>query len=391
MSTIETKIIKIDDIRYHPNADKLSIITIGGQGGFECVVGRQQFSIGDLAIYIMPGSVISEEMSNTLMERSKIQIKGGRIRAIRIRNVLSEGLCLKPEEWLDHDVKEGDDVTEELGVTKYEPPPPHWRTLLGTKHGISLQYENRNFIEYTCVEKFKKYPDVLEDGELVVATVKWHGTNFRAGLVKRPPYKKSLWEKIKGLFFRESALEFLVGSHAKIRYPSKKSWETGEYKQDSYWRMAEKYNLEAVARQISKYVALTEREYKDNVEPEVIIYAEIIGPGVQKGYGYGIENGELEIRVFDIMVDKTFLPWDRVVHLCSCFNLPTVTEVYRGPWSLDVVKHAKAVDEYAGKKFNREGIVIRPLTERWSPECGRVIFKYLNEVYLLNKTNSEWH
>lgn len=390
MSTIEAKIVKVT-IKPHPNADRLEIARIGDEGGFECVVALDQFKTGDLALYIPVDSIVPQNIRDYLAQ-TKVNVKDGRIRCAKIRNKFSEGLCLSPQDWVpESEIKEGNNVTEIVGIKKYEPPPPHWRTLLGTKHGISLQYENRNFIEYTCVEKFKKYPDVLEDGELVVATVKWHGTNFRAGLVKRPPYRKNLWEKIKGLFFKESALEFLVGSHAKIRYPSKKSWETGEYKQDSYWRMAEKYNLEAVARQISKYIALTEREYKDNVEPEVIIYAEIIGPGIQKGYGYGIENGELEIRVFDIMVDKTFLPWDRVVRLCSCFNLPTVTEVYRGPWSLDVVKHAKAVDEYAGKKFNREGIVIRPLTERWSPECGRVIFKYLNEVYLLNKTNSEWH
>ena len=394
MSTIETKIVRAE-ILPHPNADKLSIARIGGEGGFECAVGIDQFKTDDLVIYVMPDSVITEEMSTTLMERSKVQIKGGRIRATNIRGMLSEGLCLDPKVWLGREVKEDDDVTKELGITKYEPPHPSMRSALKNGKGIRFNYQNENFKEYYCVEKFKKSPKVLAElNQDVVATIKYHGTNFRCGLVKKPQCRKSLWRKFIGLFVKEKPREFLVGSHNKIKIPTQSALKYGDYyNTDTWWKATKKYNLESVVNQISEneYMADQRNTNLTRPWPDVAIYAEIIGPGIQKGYDYGVPAGELEIRVFDIMIDGVYAGWDKVVHLCKCFDLPIAEEVYRGPWSLDVVKHAAEVDEYNGKKYVREGVVIRPIEEAWHRKCGRVIFKYLNEAYLLNKKNSDFH
>jgi len=387
MSTIEAKIVKVD-VLSHPNADKLEIARIGGEGGFESIVGLGQFATGDLALYIPVGSIVPENIQEHLA-KNKISIKDGRIRCAKIRGIFSEGLCLTPSEWLpDKEIKDGNDVTKLLGITKYEPPPPGTGNILGVKYGININYENRNFIEYTCVEKFKKYPDVLQGGEEVVATIKWHGTNFRCGLVKKEPKDKTLWEKFKGIFVKDNPFEFLTGSHARIRKPTPASLKTGDYLNDTYWRAVDKYNLISVIEQIQENESLDKEEFE---LPEVTMYAEIVGPGIQKGYTYGIDQSTIEIRVFDIMVNKKFLKWDRIEHLCDCFDLPTVQEAYRGPWSLSVVEYAKAIDEYGDKKYNREGIVIRPTTERWDPKCGRVILKYLNPVYELDKNNSENH
>jgi RNA ligase (TIGR02306 family) len=390
MSTIETKIIKVTDIKPHPNGDRLSVITIGGQGGFECVVGRQQFSVGDLAIYIMPDSVIPEEMNKILAERNKIQIKGGRIRPINIRGLLSEGLCLTPSEWLDHPVKEGDDITEELGITKYEPPPPSNSGSLRSGKGINFHHNNENFKRYNCVEQFKKHPGILSElGQDVVITTKFHGQNYRAGLVSKPKYKKTWWQTIKGLFIKEDTQEFLVGSHNTIKKPSANAIKFGDYyNTDTWWKMAKQYNLESVVRQIARNEALTS---PGNRTPDVAIYGELIGPSCQKNYSYGIKQGEFELRIFDIMIDGKFCDWDKVVHLCECFNLPTVDELYRGPWNLDLTKMAEAVDIYNGIKHNREGIVVRPLKETWHRKCGRVLMKYINHVYAIDKRNTEYH
>lgn len=387
MSTVESKIVKVE-VLDHPNADALEIARVGGEGGFECAVGLGQFKTGDLAIYVPVGSVVPDNILEHLSQ-NKVQMKTGRIRCAKIRGRFSEGLCLTPSMWLsDSDIKEDNDVTETLGIVKYEPPPPSSSGMLGVKYGINLHYENNNFLEYTCVENLKKYPDVLQEGEVVVATVKWHGTNFRCGSVRKPVYKKSLWEKTKEFFFGKDDFEFLVGSHGRVRYPSKASHETGEYWNDTYWRAAKKYNLQSIVGRISDRIAHATPDHK---KPEVVLYAEIVGPGIQTGYDYGIEQSTIEIRVFDIMVNKKFLKWDVVSYWCNYFHLPMVEEVYRGPWSMAVTGHAKAVDEYNGKKYTREGVVIRPVQERWDPSCRRVIFKYLNEAYLLNKKNSEFH
>jgi hypothetical protein len=33
----------------------------------------------------------------------------------------------------------------------------------------------------------------------------------------------------------------------------------------------------------------------------------------------------------------------------------------------------------------KEGIVIKPVKERWEHRCGRVIFKHISEAYLVKK------
>lgn len=392
MSTINVKVVPVE-IQSHPNADRLEVAQIGGPGGFACVVGLGQFKTGDLAIYIPPDSVVPKPIQ-THLEKNKITIKGGRIRPTKIRGILSEGLCLSPSQWLeDKDIVEDNDVTSLLGVTKYEPPPPRGGGIFRSGKGINIHYENPDFPKYTSIENIKKHPRILEPGEEVVATIKMHGTNFRCGWAAKPNYKKGLWCKIKDLFnsgpppiIDNDRQEFLVGSHNKIRFAKEKA----DRDTDLYWRAALKYNLQDAAIKMAKMVSMVER--KDQLAPhDIVIYAEIIGPGIQKGYDYGIPQGDIEIRVFDISFRGQFLPWNDVKFLCMDNNLPYAEEVYTGPWKLDVVDLAQDVDEYDGKKYTREGLVIKPLKERWNAKCGRVIFKAINPDYLLDKTNSEYH
>ncbi len=272
-----------------------------------------------------------------------------------------------------------------LGITKYEPPPPNTNVFKSGK-GVNNNYENDNFARYNCVEHLKKYPKIFQEDEEVAVTIKFHGSNHRAALVDKPKFKKSWWQKLKEKIFGEEKKEFLVGSHNKIRYLTKNAIKYESYKTDLYWRASLKYNLESVVRQIA------ETNIKlDGSLPDVAIYSEVIGYGIQTGYNYGIPEGEIEIRVFDIMVNKKYLNWDAVKHLCDCFNLPVVDEVYVGQWSLDLLQLAEATDEYNGQRYNREGIVVRPITERRDHKCGRVIMKFLNPVYLLDKRNTDYH
>src|SRR5271157_2829117 len=98
MSTLEVKIVSVE-ILPHDNAEKLEFARIGGEGGYICVVAKGQFKTGDLAIYIPSDSVIPDTMVAKIAETSKVKLEN-RIRAIKIRGCFSEGLCLKPDEWL---------------------------------------------------------------------------------------------------------------------------------------------------------------------------------------------------------------------------------------------------------------------------------------------------
>lgn len=389
MSEIDVKVVKISKIEPHENADRLVLAQIGDMD-YRCIVKKGQFNEGDLCIYIPPDAVIPKTMVDKLQENSKITIDS-RIRPTKIRGVYSEGMCLVPTEWVSPDlVKENADVKDVLGITKFEPTDTNQQSALRNIKEINPFYKNPNFVEYRCVEQYKKYPSVLEQVEGdVVATVKMHGSNFRAGYVKVPKgggdrnWFKRMWVR---LFGNKSPTEFLVGSHGSIRRPARKSGPAKEYeKTDAFWRVAIKYDIKKACDNIRASL------FDNDPNVEIVIYGEVIGPGIQKGYEYGIEPGELELRVFDIMINKKFSDWDTVVKLARENNLPVVEEVFRGPWSKEVVELSKTIDSYNGKKYNREGIVVRPLKEMWHPKCGRVIMKYINPAYLLDKTNTDFH
>jgi len=50
-------VIKIEEVKTHPNADNLEIIHIAG---YQCVVKKGDFKAGDLGVYIYPDSVVPE-------------------------------------------------------------------------------------------------------------------------------------------------------------------------------------------------------------------------------------------------------------------------------------------------------------------------------------------
>jgi RNA ligase (TIGR02306 family) len=393
MSTINVKIVKVE-ILDHPGADRLDVARIGGYGGYECIVTKGEFNTGDLAIFIPPDSVLPENILKHQQEHKKISIPGGRIRAVKVRGKLSEGLCLPPSDWVDEkEIKEDNDITELLGITKYEPPPPSAGSIFKSGKGINRHYNNPRFDKYTSIDNIKKYPKVLEEDEQVVATVKMHGTNFRCGWVRKPNYKKSLWKRFKDLFVKpkevvidKDSQEFLVGSHNVIRYAKKGA----ELDNDLYWRAVLKYDLKKVAENMAHMLWLVDHEYRAGPH-DIIIYAEIIGPKIQVGYDYGIDAGDIEIRIFDIKYNGEYIGWGDVQFLCVDNKMPGAHSVYEGPWYPDLVKKAEAIDTYSDKKYTREGIVIKPVKERWDRSCGRVIFKAINPKYLLDKKNSENH
>ena len=388
MSKIEVKIVNVE-ILPHENADRLSIARIGGEGGYECVVGKDQFQDGDEAIYIPPDSVLPDKILNILMERSKITIKGGRIRAIKVRGALSEGLCLSPSEWLEEkDIKKDVDLKDLLGIKKYVPLPPRnfGGGIFRSGKGINSNYQNENFHRYTDIDNFKKHPRAFRDGEEVVATVKYHGSNFRAGWVEKPAWRMATFvEKIKVLFSKKLKYEFLVGSHNKIRFAKKDA----ELDNDLYWRAARKYNIQEVSKKMA--VDIAKDKGLNTKYNNIILYGEIVGPKIQVGYFYGVPKGDIALHIFDIKFNGDYLDWPDVAKWCDRYGLPVVNIVYQGPWSLDVVRHAEVVDAYGHEKCNREGIVVKTAIERRDLRCGRVILKCINPKYILDGRNSEWH
>ena len=120
LATIE----KIKSVQNHSNADSLDIVQVLG---YQVIVRRNQYKIGDLVVFISPDTVLPDA------EWSKIyRAKSSRVKAIKLRGLFSMGIVESlsilgsvPQD-LDPitDAHEGYEVSGMLGVTKYEPPLP---------------------------------------------------------------------------------------------------------------------------------------------------------------------------------------------------------------------------------------------------------------------------
>jgi RNA ligase (TIGR02306 family) len=364
MSTLEVKVVRIE-ILPHENSDFLEIAKIIATE-LVGIVKKGVYKTGDLCIFVPDGSVITNKMREQLEANSKIKI-GSRVTCCKIRGQFSDGICLSPKEWLPENlIAEGNDVREFLGISKYE-EPTHFQSSLKSK-GVNWKYENPNFKRYTDIENWKRAPKLF-DGREVIITKKLHGSNWRGGFVKKANLTN--FERIQS-WFGVKHFEYLVGSHNTIRVKGKHA----EVVEDPWIETAERYDLERILRGGGKN--------------ETIIFAELIGEGIQRGYNFGLHGKEKEIRVFDIYRNGRYLDWDDVVEFCEVHHLPIVELVYRGMWSPELLKLADAVDEYNGEKYVREGIVIKP-TKETRDHRGRHILKYVSEAFRLDKNNSEYH
>ncbi|MEO7076563.1 MAG: RNA ligase family protein [Ktedonobacterales bacterium] len=95
----------------------------------------------------------------------------------------------------------------------------------------------------------------------------------------------------------------------------------------------------------------------------------------------------LRIAVFDIAVDRAFLPDAEALAVATALRLPFVPLLYQGPFERDaVLALADGRETISGSAANiREGIVIRPVAPRDDPEIGRVVLKHVGASYLTCK------
>ena len=118
---------KIDLIRPIPDADAIECAVVGG---WTVVIKKGDFKAGDLAIYCEIDSWISTELAPFLSKgkepREYNGVRGERLRSVKLRGQLSQGLLLDRFVALDKvgEIHEGMDVSDLLNIVKYEPPVP---------------------------------------------------------------------------------------------------------------------------------------------------------------------------------------------------------------------------------------------------------------------------
>lgn len=123
MATIRT----IDAINPIEGADAIEVATVGG---WKVVVKKNEFTVGDLAVYCEIDSWIPTELAPFLSKGKEPRvfegIRGERLRTVKLRGQLSQGLLLNLDDVIPetHSFGEGDDVSEHLNIIKWEKAIP---------------------------------------------------------------------------------------------------------------------------------------------------------------------------------------------------------------------------------------------------------------------------
>jgi RNA ligase (TIGR02306 family) len=362
MSDLICHIETIREIKPHPNADRLEIAVVQG---WDCITSKGQFAPGDKCVYIGIDAVLSESLVEQVFKDSKVKPHNGRIRAIKLRGTVSYGLLLDVKLYTElQRLPVGTEVSKELGVAKFEPPQQGAPCFKGQQQKKKLLHPD--FPVYTHIQHLKKYCDVFTSEDIVVVTSKIHGTNVRASRCKC--VNDTWWKRaLSFIGFRKNKWEFIVGSH-NVELKTYK--ETAFYKENVYQKIADELDL------------------KSKLKNGEILYGEIFGPGIQKGYDYG--QKKLAFRAFDLMRDGVFVDWDDLVSWCKEHGIETVPELYRGKYDAELVRQLATGASTFPNTPVKEGVVVRTEKEAYRGNV-RAILKEINPDYLLNKNNTDFH
>jgi RNA ligase (TIGR02306 family) len=364
MSDLLVKVVRINEILSHDNAEKLEIVRFGG---WQIVSGKGNYTIGSTALHVPPDAMVPKTLADqwgvsAYLSWRKDTTKG-RVKAIKLRGISSYGF-LAPN---DTNAEIDTNLAEQLGIEKYEEPIP-----VGMQSG--QQARNHPFFHtYTDIQNLRNYPDKLDYVEPLVVTEKLHGTNSRIGWVASNTDDGGI------------VLEKAVGSHRTQR----KLEEPGVY--------GLPFTLygEALDKALARILVMMEHPDfgKGEKVQSVIFFGEIFGPGVQD-LTYGKEKAW---RVFDIAVNGHYFPWPHLKDVCEEFGIPLVPHIHSTFYNFEELCALAQGETVLNPGQIKEGIVVRPCVERtWGngdrdPNPKRQIFKLISDGYLLRKNGTEHH
>lgn len=359
MSSFAVRVVRLRSVEPHPNADRLELAVVGD---YRSVVPKGRYAAGDLVAYIPEAAQLPPDLIESLGLTGRLAGKDkDRVRAVRLRGVVSQGICCQARPgWI-----EGQDVTEELRITKFEPQVP--QDLRGACYPAGTD----RCIRYD-IENVKRYPDVLIDGEPVTYTEKLHGTWMQVGVL---PPSMAHPEHGTVVISSKGLAESYVAFQPRI--------------DNLYTRAVQQHQLvERICR------AFAEELGQDQ---PVFVLGEVFGRGIQDLH-YGADREALGFRIFDVHLGRPSSgAWlgdaelDAATDRLGCERVPVL---YRGPHSTErMLEHTCGRESITGTGAHiREGIVIRPTIERRDDlsRLGRVQLKSISDQYLLRKGGTEF-
>ncbi|MES2704696.1 MAG: RNA ligase (ATP) [Bacteroidota bacterium] len=330
----------VSDIQPIEGADLIEVATVRG---WKLVVKKNEYKSGDLAIYCEIDSFLPIRPEYEFLRKSSHKkmgdVEGFRLRTVKLRGQVSQGLLLPMETLIGRAdiidlsvISEGDDVTQALGIVKYEPPIP--AQLAGVMRGVFP-----SFIPKTDEERVQNLTDIYE--ALVAKGDRYYTT-----------------EKLDGSSVTYYHNEGLFGVCSR-------NLDLLETPENSLWKVARTLDMER----------------KLSVLGNFALQGELIGEGVQ-GNPYKLRGQTVKFfNCFNINT-QCYLPYNlfkSIIDTMGLESVPVLEDAYRLPPSIDVLLQQAEGRSCLSPQAEREGIIIRS-------HDRSVSFKVISNKFLLKET-----
>lgn len=387
MSNFSCPIVPIEAVEPIPGKDRIVLYKVLG---YQSIDQKDEYAVGQQVGYIPPDALLplNRPEFQFLAPRAKQGATVYRLRTAKFGGVLSQGLLVPVPSGF-----KGDDLKDYYGVVKYEPPEEadprsqdqksKYNTL--QRWLIKVLYKGRkakgfpNWIPQTDSENWQRYPNVFYEypDEEFVASEKCEGCSSTFYLTRGYRGEYGICSRSVLKYTHEPGtaawqLKFAILKLFGVRF---------FINMKNHWvEASKKYNLEERLRKYAKEHNVT----------EIAIQAEVLGPTVGAAVHNLYKLQYTEMRVFDILLEGKYVPYDQFNAILSDLGLAEIAVplVYRGK----ILPKEEMVSFSNGPSLIkpdvlREGLVWKPatreLTHHNMPNNGRVQLKVKSPEYAI--------
>ena len=328
---------RIDELNPIEGADKIEVATVGG---WKVVCQKGLYTVGDLAVYCEIDSFIPTAIAPFLTRdghypKTYEGVEGERLKTVKLRGQISQGLLLPLKEMYGalrglNDHFDGQDVSENLGIVKYEPPVS--AQLAGISKG-SFPSQIPKTDQERCQNLKREIAGSI-------------GTAFE------------VTEKLDGSSMTVYLLDGVFGVCSR-------NLDLKESEGNTFWKAARELDLETKMRDVADNFA---------------IQGELIGEGIQKNI-YGIKGHEFHVYdMYDILVGA-YMPPPQVSNNCEKFGLhhcPVLDDncILTEYDTVDRLLELAEGKSRLNSKVDREGLVFKAVN-------GGFSFKAISNKFLM--------
>lgn len=392
-------VVRVDGIEPIPNYDRVETAIVGG---WHVIVKKDQFKVGDPAIYFEIDSKVPDDMECFAF----LAKRHYKVKTLKMCGTLSQGLlmhaedfgwegfpeantdapCIKDDKGVFHYADSEDRfLTKQLGVTyadaednqrkapsvdKYKKmtqrhpnifkkPWARWmmrrdwgRKVMFVFFGKKKDKKNTwpaHICDKTDVERIQNMIWILKDKQPYVATEKVDGSSCTVAV------ERTKWGRLK----------YYVCSRNVVFEDENQDCY---YSNNIYFEAYKKYDLKEKITQMLNDLQLN----------NLAIQMEIYGDGVQKR-DYSLKN-ERRIAVFHIVSSGVKFPMDEVVKLCAKYHLPNVPILDYDYIFPDTIEALQGFVEGASSCIDakeKEGVVF------YDKKTGQTYTKFVSPNFLL--------